>query len=53
MYEFCTPIPATKVPSGPEWLHEIKYDGYRMRVGRNGNRVRPITRMDKTLPIDR
>jgi hypothetical protein len=52
MYEFCIPIPATEVSSGPEWLHEIKY-GYRMRVVRSGGRVRPITRMDKTLPMDR
>jgi ATP-dependent DNA ligase len=31
---------ATKVPAGPEWLHEIKYDGFRLRV----ERVRLITR---------
>jgi hypothetical protein len=28
----------------PDWLHEIKYDGYRLRVERNGDRVRLITR---------
>jgi ATP-dependent DNA ligase len=22
----------TKPPSGDEWLHEIKYDGYRMQI---------------------
>ena len=33
-----------KVPAGPEWLHEIKYDGYRLRVERNGDRVWLITR---------
>jgi ATP dependent DNA ligase domain len=27
-----------------EWFHEIKYDGFRMRVERNGDRVRLITR---------
>ena len=32
------------VPAGPDWLHEIKYDGYRLRVERNGDRVRLITR---------
>jgi bifunctional non-homologous end joining protein LigD len=26
------------------WLHEIKYDGYRLRVERKGDRVRLITR---------
>ena len=35
---------ATAVPDGPEWLHEIKYDGFRLRVERDGDRVRLITR---------
>ena len=43
-FEFCIPTAGTKVPSGPEWFHEIKYDGYRLRVERNGDRVRLITR---------
>ena len=43
-FEFCIPTAGVKVPSGPEWLHEIKYDGYRLRVERNGDRVRLITR---------
>jgi hypothetical protein len=30
-FEFCIPTKATSVPTGPEWLHEIKYDGYRLR----------------------
>jgi hypothetical protein len=25
----------TKVPRTPDWLHEIKYDGYRLRVERH------------------
>jgi bifunctional non-homologous end joining protein LigD len=32
------------VPAGTEWFHEIKYDGYRLRVERDGDRVRLITR---------
>src|SRR5499427_7723785 len=43
-FEFCLPTNATKVPAGPEWLHEIKYDGFRLRVERDGDRVRLITR---------
>jgi bifunctional non-homologous end joining protein LigD len=43
-FEFCIPIAGTKVPAGPEWLHEIKYDGFRLRVERDGDRVRLITR---------
>jgi bifunctional non-homologous end joining protein LigD len=43
-FEFCLPTTGTRVPSGPEWFHEIKYDGFRLRVERDGNRVRLITR---------
>ena len=32
------------VRSGPEWPHEIKYDGFRLPVERDGDRVRLITR---------
>jgi bifunctional non-homologous end joining protein LigD len=32
------------VPDGPEWLHEIKHDGFRLRVERDGDRVRLFTR---------
>jgi ATP-dependent DNA ligase len=44
MYDFCIPTRSTVVPDGPDWLHEIKYDGYRLRVERDGDRVRLITR---------
>ena len=43
-FEFSLPTRATTVPDGPDWLHEIKYDGYRLRVERDGERVRLITR---------
>ena len=33
-----------KVPHTPDWPHEIKYDGYRLRLERDGDRVRLITR---------
>jgi bifunctional non-homologous end joining protein LigD len=38
------PTSAKTVPARPEWLHEIKYDGYRLIVVRDDKRVRPITR---------
>jgi bifunctional non-homologous end joining protein LigD len=40
----CIPTRGTKVPSSPDWLHEIKYDGYRLIVVRDGDRVRLITK---------
>jgi bifunctional non-homologous end joining protein LigD len=32
------------VPAGSDWLHEIKYDGYRMMLIRDQDRVRLISR---------
>ena len=43
-FEFCLPTRATIVPAAPEWLHEVKYDGYRLRLEREGARVRPIAK---------
>ena len=28
--EPCLPSPADKPPSGSNWIHEIKHDGYRL-----------------------
>jgi bifunctional non-homologous end joining protein LigD len=36
--------PATSAPPGPEWLHEIKYDGYRLFARIEHGKVRLITR---------
>lgn len=38
------PKPARTPPAGPDWLHEIKHDGFRLQVIRNGDRVRLFTR---------
>jgi bifunctional non-homologous end joining protein LigD len=43
-FDFCLPTRSTSVPDGPDWLHEIKYDGYRLRLERDGDRIRLITR---------
>ena len=32
------------MPDRPEWLHEIKHDGYRLIIQRDGRRVRLFTR---------
>lgn len=32
------------VSTGENWFHAIKYDGYRLRVERNGDRVRLIAK---------
>ncbi|MGY3366212.1 bifunctional non-homologous end joining protein LigD [Bradyrhizobium sp. GM2.4] len=43
-FEFCLPTAAKAVPAGPDWLHEIKYDGYRLRVERQAKSVRLFTK---------
>src|SRR3954454_22013008 len=40
----CIPTRGNEVPSGPDWLHEVKHDGYRLIVQRDGERVRLLTR---------
>lgn len=40
----CLPTRRTAVPVGPDWIHEIKHDGYRLTVCREGDRVRLFTR---------
>ena len=42
--EPCLPSLATKPPSGPEWIHEIKHDGYRLMICRDTAGMRLLTR---------
>jgi bifunctional non-homologous end joining protein LigD len=43
-FQPCIPTRGTKVPRHEDWLHEIKHDGYRLIVQRDGSRVRLFTR---------
>jgi len=45
-FEPCIPTTVAKVPDRPEWIQEIKHDGYRLIVQRDGKRVRLFTRCD-------
>jgi bifunctional non-homologous end joining protein LigD len=38
------PVLASRPPSGPDWVHEIEHDGYRMIVHRDGPTVRLYSR---------
>ena len=42
--EPCLPSKVVRPPSGSGWLHEIKFDGYRLMVRRDGPRIRCFTR---------
>jgi hypothetical protein len=43
-YAPCIPTRGTKVPSHSDWIHEVKQDGFRLIVSRDGDRVRLYTR---------
>src|SRR6201994_4875972 len=43
-FKFCLPTKAQTVPAVPDWFHELKMDRYRLRLERNGVRVRLITK---------
>lgn len=40
----CLPSAAKTLPAGPDWLHEIKHDGFRILVRRETAGVRLYTR---------
>jgi bifunctional non-homologous end joining protein LigD len=42
--EPCLPSIGERPPSGPNWIHEIKHDGYRLMACRNAVGVRLLTR---------
>src|SRR4051794_37325122 len=44
--------PATKVPTGPEWLHELKHDGIRLIARKDGDRVRLWSRYGRNRTSD-
>ena len=43
-FQPCIPTRTVKVPSGPDWIHEIKHDGYRLIAQKDQKRVRLFTR---------
>jgi bifunctional non-homologous end joining protein LigD len=47
--EPCLPSLAEMPPTGPDWVHEIKHDGFRVMARRDGKKVRLISRKGKDL----
>ena len=37
-----------KAPTGPQWVHEIKFDGYRMAARIDSGKVQLLTRSGST-----
>ena len=42
----CLPTRTDKLPSGDQWLHEIKHDGFRVIARKDGDHVRLYSRPD-------
>jgi ATP-dependent DNA ligase len=40
----CLPTKTDKLPSGSQWLHEIKHDGFRIIARKKGAQVRLYSR---------
>lgn len=40
----CLPTLVSKPPEGPDWQHEVKWDGYRIMCSRHAGELRIITR---------
>jgi bifunctional non-homologous end joining protein LigD len=45
----CLPTKTDKLPSGSEWLHEIKHDGFRVIARKQGAQVRLYSRPGNDL----
>src|SRR5712675_3774955 len=45
----CLPTNASQPPSGEEWLHEIKHDGFRIIARKDGERVKLYSRPGNDL----
>jgi len=45
----CLPINAPQPPTGEQWLHEIKHDGFRIIARKNGKRVKLYSRPGNDL----
>ena len=42
--EPCLPTVAARAPNGPDWVFELKHDGYRLMIRKADDRVRIFTR---------
>ena len=47
----CLPTKTDKLPSGSQWLHEIKHDGFRIIARKKGAQVSSTAVLATTSPV--
>src|SRR3954451_13931698 len=50
--EPCQPVLSGVVPVGPDWIHELKHDGWRILARKDGDRVRLWSRNGRNWTAD-
>src|SRR5215218_7110556 len=48
----CQPVLSLKVPVGDDWIHELKHDGFRIIVHKNGDHVRLWSRNGRDWSVE-
>jgi len=48
----CKPVLSLKVPIGPEWIHELKHDGFRIVAHKDGDIVRLWSRNGRDWSVE-
>jgi ATP-dependent DNA ligase len=48
--EPCPPTLAKEPPAGPAWVHEVKFDGYRLQLHKEGKDVVLLSKNATTSP---
>jgi hypothetical protein len=48
----CKPIVSLKVPTGPQWIHELKHDGFRIVAHKDGDDVRLWSRNGRNWSVE-
>jgi len=51
-FDLCIPTRGTPVPDGPESLHEIKYDGFRVRPTKARARLKDMDWKNRICLVD-
>jgi hypothetical protein len=48
----CQPIVSLKAPTGPQWVHELKHDGFRIVVHKDGDDIRLWSRNGRDWSVE-